>query len=349
MQARSAFWQLVLGAELPYAKVESLIEELDSRAMPEDPERMLLDSPHLSDAEKARVRRAAKEAPAQVEELGIQVLEPEAFPSRLRESPRAPLALFAWGDASCLEAPCVAIVGTRGASTYGKAAAQKFSEALARAGVTVVSGGALGVDAAAHKAALSVGAPTVAVLPSGVDKPYPASHDALFRQIRQQGCLISPFALRSVPREYSFLARNAVVASLCDAVLVVEAPERSGSLSTAHAANDLGRQVFVVPANVSAVSFRGSHELIRSGATLVDHPDQILGDLGIRGAASRNAVAALSSEQARIVESLSVDPLPTELIAQRTGLDPSTVMAELTMLELEGRVIRATAGYALAP
>ncbi len=243
----------------------------------------------------------------------------------------------------------MAVVGTRSATTYGKAAAQKFVEALAASGVTIVSGGALGIDSAAHRAAIEAGGATVAVLPGGVDRPYPTANDALFREIRKVGCLVSPFALGASPREYSFLARNAVIAALSDAVLVVEAPERSGSLSTAYAANEIGRQVFVVPANVSSTTFRGSHDLIRNGATLVDHPDQVLDDLGMqRGSHFRKSVS-LSDEQDRIVRSLTSDPLSTEHIAQRTGLDPSVVMAELTMLELEGRVIRATSGYALVP
>ena len=113
--------------------------------------------------------------------------------------------------------------------------------------------------------------------------------------------------------------------------------------------NELGRQVFVVPANISATSFRGSHALIRAGATLVDHPDQVLYDLGIEPRPKEQQKAPVSGDQARILNVLSVDPMPTEQIARTTGFEPAKVMAELTMLELEGRVVRAPSGYALAP
>jgi DNA processing protein len=215
--------------------------------------------------------------------------------------------------------------------------------------VTVVSGGALGIDAAAHRGAMEAGGRTVAVLAAGVDHVYPAVHHGLFAQIRQNGCLVSQFAVGSKPSEYRFLVRNGLVAALSLAVLVIEAPQRSGAIRTANAANDLGRDVFVVPANIDAMSFRGSFSLIRDGATLVSHPSEILESLGIEARDVATEHPAPSGPGEVILSVLSVTPLAAERIVERTGLETADVLSELTMLELEGRVIRDAGGYAVKP
>jgi DNA processing protein len=242
----------------------------------------------------------------------------------------------------------VAIVGTRGASAYGRACAMKFAEALARAGVTVVSGGALGIDAAAHKGALEAGGRTVAVLAAGIDNVYPSVHAGLFRQIRAQGALVSQFAVGVKPGDYRFLVRNSLVAALSQAVLVVEAPLRSGAMRTAHAAAEYGRDVFVVPANIDLLSFSGSFSLIRDGAALVSHPDEVLEALGISPAPVEPQPAAVGLA-AKILAVLSTATKSTERIVQDVGGDAPEILSELTMLELEGRVIRDAGGYALRP
>jgi DNA processing protein len=152
-----------------------------------------------------------------------------------------------------------------------------------------------------------------------------------------------------MPQKHEFLARNAVIAALADATLIVEAPESSGSLNTAHAANDLGKQVFVVPANISSTGFRGSHELIRSGATLVDHPDQILDDLGILGMRAEGADERLTAPQRRILDALRAGEQPLDRIAAETGIGAPELLAELTVLEVEDRVMKGPVGYALKP
>ena len=351
MDSRAAFWQRLLYADLPRAKVSRIAESVRPPGeYPQDPENYFATHPQLSESERERVRSTKVEPLERAISFGARLLEAHEYPERLRGRNGLPPAIYFCGDIETLAKPCVAIVGTRGATVYGKAAARKFSEALARAGVTVVSGGALGIDAAAHEAALEAGGATVAVLACGIDMAYPAVHEGLFKRIREQGGLVSQFACGTMPMKHTFVARNSVIAALCDGVLVVEAPEDSGSLITANAANDLGRQVFVLPANITSVSFRGSHALIRSGATLVDHPDQVLSDLGIEPAISRAVVEqAASEQQGQILGALGGDPMSTEQIAQKTGLEPSALLAELTMLELEGRVVRAMGGYALKP
>ncbi len=279
---------------------------------------------------------------------GAQLLEADDYPEPLLESGNMPPALFYKGSTECLFEPVVAIVGTRSASTYGKACAFKFAQALAKAGVTVISGGALGIDAAAHKGALEAGGKTAAVLATGLDTVYPSVHSALFQQIAGSGCLISQFAIGSKMADYKFLIRNVLVAALSSAVLVIEAPARSGAISTATAANELGREVFVLPANIDHFGFQGSFGLLRDGATLVTHPDQILESMQIEPQAELPKDDA-SPMGARILAVLTSEPLSTELIVDRSGLDTSDVLSELTVLELEGRVIRGSSGYALMP
>jgi len=240
-------------------------------------------------------------------------------------------------------------VGTRAATTYGKAVAMKFAEAFARAGATVVSGGALGIDAAAHKGALSHGGKTIAVLAGGIEQVYPAIHGGLFMQIRENGCLVSAHAIGSRPNGFRFLNRNHLIAGLSLAVVVVEAPERSGALSTAHAANEQGKQIFVVPANIDNTNFKGSHALIRDGATLVDHPDQVLEAIGLAAAVAAPTFPDLTPAGSRILKAIESAPLTAEFIVERTGLDTPEVMAELTMLEIDGRVIRDGGKFAVRP
>lgn len=281
---------------------------------------------------------------------GIQWVDAQNYSHLLGEWREAPVGLFAWGDWGAVDAPTIGIVGTRGASTYGKAVASKFAEAFAHAGVSVISGGAIGIDAAAHNGALVGGGRTVAVLAGGVDKPYPALNRGLFQRIRENGgCMVSQFACGTAPNDYKFLVRNSLIAALSQAVLVVEAPERSGSISTANRANELGRQVFVVPANIENLKFRGSHALIRDGATLVDHPDQVLNDLGIVSRTHSQPPQPFNATAAKIIAALSTTPLAVEFILERTGLPMSEVIGELTMLELEGRIVHDAGGYAIKP
>ena len=241
------------------------------------------------------------------------------------------------------------MVGTRGASTYGKAAARKFAEALSSNGVTIVSGGAQGIDAAAHEGTLDAGGKTACVMACGIDRVYPAAHRALFERIKKGGCLVSQFPAGWNPRSDSFVQRNSTIAALSDAVLVIEAPESSGALITANRANEFGRQVYVLPGSIATLSFRGSHALIREGATLVDHPDQILEDLGIRPGLTLSANESETKLRLKILSSIGADPMGADKIAENCGLDPSSVLSELTMLELDGRVLRGPGGYVLAP
>lgn len=341
------FWQRVLAADIHPSRLDASLCLNGNWRMALD---RLLNSPVLHNSEKDRAKNAPISPLAGLSAKGVKVASKDDLPEHYRLATAVPPALFCWGDATCLNSPCLAIVGTRGATTYGKAVAQKFAEAVARAGVTVISGGALGIDAAAHQGALAAAGKTVAVLLTGIEKVYPRVHHGLFDRIRSSGCLLSQFSAGSAStREYRPLLRNYTVAALSNAVLVVEAPERSGALSTASAANDLGRQVFVAPANIDNHNFRGSHALIRDGATLVDHPDQVLEAMSLVPSLMAEREPDLSDVQKKILSVLSTDPLRFEKIAERADLPIGEVLSELTMLELEGLVIKAVGGYAVRP
>lgn len=335
-------WQALLAVEGSAARMKAA-REIIWRS-PGDPFEALLNQLELSEFDRERINDAAGPALEAALAAGVRFLPWDQFPDTLRTVPGSPSALAVWGDFEPASAPAIGIVGTRGASAYGKAVAAKFAEAFARAGVTVVSGGALGIDAAAHQGALQAGGKTIAVLAGGVDKVYPAIHRPLFARIRENGCLVSPFAIGFRPTPYRFLARNHVIAGLSRAVLVVEVPTRSGALRTAHASCEMGREVFVVPANIDNLNFQGSHALIRDGATLVDHPDQVLQALGLGNAPAAPKPQA-SSIGEKILTALETEPITLDKLAERCDLPSATLMAELTLLELEGMVCRHPGGF----
>lgn len=254
------FWQLLLAGELSSRKARLVATELSNRP---DAAVCLARHEALTEAERRRIVAASPDVLPDA-----AVLLDAAMPDLMRQA-EGPPAVFVRGDASVLHAPCVGIVGTRGASAYGRACAQKFAEGLVQAGVTVVSGGALGIDAAAHTGALAAAGRTVAVLAGGVDNVYPSVHAGLFTRIRESGCLVSQFACGAKPGEHKFLLRNDLIAALCTAVLVIEAPPRSGALRTAATAADLGREVFVVPATIDNRAYWGSFNLLRDRKSVV--------------------------------------------------------------------------------
>jgi DNA processing protein len=340
------FWQHLIAASLPHKKAAEFFQTL--RPTDQDPTNLFLSWSRLTPEERARL---AKLDPAKLQkalENGVRVLTREQFPETLTRLPLQPQALFYRGDPACLHQPKIGIVGTRRATTQGTAIAQKFAEHLALAGTTIVSGGAFGIDIAAHRGALAVNRPTVCVLPAGVDVAQPPRHADDFNKIAHCGCLISHFAIGTPSSPEAPLARNAIVAGLVDALLVVEAPVPSGSLNTATHIANLGKPLFVVPGSINLENYRGSHQLIRDGATLVDHPSQILEDLAIEGIEPIPAlISATSPLQNQILHLLQSESMSIEAIALQTGTTTQEILAELTLLELDGLITRHTGGYVL--
>lgn len=229
----------------------------------------------------AAINRDVSAELARMQRLGIRLipLDAEDYPAPLRAIPDPPCVLFVKGELLPEDIRAVGIVGSRRASPYGRHVAAELAAGLAQRGVTVVSGMALGADAAAHDGTLRAGGRTLAVLGSGVDVIYPPEHAELYARIAAQGAIISENPPGSPPTRVSFPARNRIISGLSQGIVVVEAPEKSGALITATHALEQGREVFAVPGSVNSVQSRGSHQLLRDGAKLVESVDDILEDL----------------------------------------------------------------------
>lgn len=258
-----------------------------------------------------------------------------AFPVRLTCIPDPPARLWIRGDPSHvprMDEPSIAVVGSRAATRDGLEVARRIVDALARAGVVVVSGLARGIDAVAHQATLDAGGRTIAVLGSGLQRLYPAEHGSLADRIVGSGAVISEYPPDTPPLAGQFPRRNRLVSGLADAVLVVEAPERSGALITAGTALDQGKEVLVVPGRVPGLRNRGGHLLLRDGARLVETAEDILIDMGwVAPTAGRaHGRSAMAAESVFTVDD----------VVQETGETPQQVLARLLPLELAGQIRR---------
>jgi DNA processing protein len=241
----------------------------------------------------------------------------------------------------------VAIVGTRRATPYGRQAAERIAAALAQAGVTVVSGLARGVDAAAHRSALEAGGRTIAVLGSGPDVIYPAEHRRLAEQILESGAILSELPPGAKPDAQNFPARNRIVSGMTLGTLIVEAPMRSGALITASFAGDQGREVFVIPGSIFAECAGGTNALLRDGARLVRDGADILEDLGLGGRdpALMQTQMALSEDEHRLFDALSKEARHIDELADIAGLTASAASALMLTMELKGLVRNHGAQY----
>ena len=244
--------------------------------------------------------------------------------------------------------PRVAIVGSRSPSMYGREQAARFAAALARAGVVVVSGLARGVDASAHQAALDVGGASIAVLGSGVDRPWPSG--PLAERMAREGLLLSEFQPGTGPRRHHFPLRNRLISALSSAVLVIEAAWKSGSLITARWALDQGRCVLALPGRVDQPMARGALRLIREGATPVESPAQLLEDVfGLAQPATSSAGEEATDPHHPLLAALRGETLSADELAERLGGELAPTLAELARLELDGVLRRGPGGlYSLA-
>ncbi len=259
------------------------------------------------------------------------------YPQLLLATPDPPPVLFAIGRLELLNRSSLAIVGSRNATQQGIANAEAFAAALARAGLTIISGLALGIDTAAHRGALDADgdASTIAVVGTGVDAIYPASNRALTHRIREEGLIISEFPLRTPAIAHNFPRRNRIIAGLARGVLVVEAALRSGSLITARLAAEAGRDVFAIPGSIHSPLAKGCHRLIREGAKLVEAAHDIAEDLGLGRTAGPTARAARDDgPHGDLLALLGHDPVDLDTLAERTGRDAADLAAALLELEL---------------
>lgn len=278
-------------------------------------------------------------------ERGMAFLTPEdaGFPALLRETYDPPVGLYALGAYRPSDR-CVAIVGTRTPTPYGRALARDTADALTRAGWCVVSGLARGVDTAAHRAALDAGGPTVAVLGCGADIVYPPENAELHRDIAAHGVILSEFPLGRAADKRTFPMRNRVVAGLCKAVVVIESDTDGGSMITARFAAEQGRLVCAYPGRVDQHTSRGCHALIRDGATLVTGPADILEELG--EAPRQTELAFGSATEPAAPESPLLAAFAggarhtPDSLAEATGAPVGEITSELLLLELDGKIVR---------
>ncbi|MCP3917627.1 MAG: DNA-protecting protein DprA [bacterium] len=263
------------------------------------------------------------------------------WPNELDEVESPPEALWVRGRLAFLaEAPRIAIVGTRSPTPYGEAQAERFATELARAGAVIVSGLARGIDQAAHRGALAVGGATIAVLGSGVDRPWPTgpATDAVARG----GLLLSEYPPGQGPRRHHFPLRNRLISGLSRGVLVVEAAFASGSLITARWAVDQGKHVFALPGRVDHPLARGTLRLLREGATAVESPEQLLSDLC--GIDVHAAPESVPRDPTGLLSGLRGETLTAAELAGRVGVPLTSVLSTLVEFELAGRVARSPGG-----
>nr|WP_092433769.1 DNA-processing protein DprA [Collimonas sp. OK607] len=293
-----------------------------------------------------------------LEQPGNQVftLADSAYPQALLDITDPPLMLYVKGRAELLTRPAMAVVGSRNATAQGIANADRFAEILSQRGLTIISGMALGVDAAAHQGALrgAAGNPdggsTVAVIGTGADIVYPARNRGLAHQIAEAGCIVSEYPLGMPGIAANFPRRNRIISGLARGVLVVEAAAQSGSLITARMAAEQGRDVFAIPGSIHSPLSKGCHQLIKQGAKLVESAQDILEELRpLHGVAATVAASAPATPVAAAVGGagqelqgllavLGYDPVSFDVLAERSGNDVANLSGQLLELELAGLI-----------
>jgi DNA processing protein len=281
-----------------------------------------------------------------------------AYPPLLLATAEAPAALYVQGDVAVLAAPQLAMVGARSPTASGRSTAREFAAWFARAGFTVTSGLATGIDAASHEGALAGGGTTIAVFATGLDRIYPAEHCVLAARIRAHGTLVSEFPRGAAPLKTHFPRRNRIIAGLSLGTLVVEAAAGSGSLITARQALEAGREVFAIPGSIHSPLSRGCHQLIKGGAKLVERATDVTEELGFsmpkeplteRPDASARP-RALDKEYEMLLDALGFEPATIDSLVARTELPSAAVASMLLILELEGRVAPLPGGrYSRTP
>lgn len=298
--------------------------------------------------------REAKSYLNRCRQLGVDLYQPqdECYPPSLAAIVDAPGLLHCRGSLLAQDQLAIGIVGSRRCSPYGIRQAGRLAGALVRAGFTVVSGLARGIDAAAHRGAITAGGRTIAVLATGVESIYPPEHEELAGLITEHGALISESPLDQKPRRGLFPQRNRVISGMCQGVIIIEATRRSGALHTARHAMEQGREVFALPGPVDSVTSEGCHDLIRDGVSLVRNVDDVLDQLGPLATPAKPhsdktvhhpREMVLNPQESEILNSISSIGTPVDDVVRSTQLDPSRVLATLTVLEMR-RFVRRLPG-----
>lgn len=284
----------------------------------------------------------------------VLTLADDAYPRALLEIADPPLLLYLKGRLDLLSCPALAVVGSRNATAQGMANAENFSAMLSQAGLTIVSGMALGIDTAAHKGGLRGVGASIAVIGTGADIVYPARNRSLAHQLAEGGCIVSEYALGMPAIAANFPRRNRIISGLSRGVLVIEAADRSGSLITARMAAEQGRDVFAIPGSIHSPLSKGCHLLIKQGAKLVESAQDILEDFPLHQSSGQAAAPpaetlhpisppATDADQ-KLLDALGHDPVDGDTLAARCALDAASLNARLFTLELAGMVERLPGG-----
>jgi DNA processing protein len=347
----SRYWLgFSLVPEIGPRRIAMLCEHFDSLAdawgAPEQALRYAgLDGIALKNLLVARKRFDLQAEYERVQKAGAHLisLNDDRYPALLKPLPDAPPILYVKGDLTPADAKAVTVVGTRKASHYGRTAAYQLSKELASQGVTIISGLAQGIDAAAHQGALDAGGRTIAVLGCGIDRLYPREHEELARKITQHGALVSEFRLTTPPEARNFPRRNRVLSGMSLGVLIAEAPEKSGALITALFAAEQSREIFAVPGSIFTAAGTGTNRLIQDGAKLVISAADILNELDIahnrveRHIRIAETLARPDTDQeAILMQHMDSEPIHIDDLARMAGLPVAVVSSALTMLELKG-------------
>ncbi|HEX5414311.1 MAG TPA: DNA-processing protein DprA [Chloroflexota bacterium] len=295
-------------------------------------------------AEQVVLRRAQIDLEAECEraercQTNLVTLDDPRYPSLLKHVSDSPPLLYVRGILESGDELALGVVGTRRASVYGKQVCERIVAEVAGRGVTIVSGLARGIDAVAHRVALSSGGRTIAVLGSGVDVIYPAEHRNLAAEIAHNGAVVSEYPLGTQPDAGNFPPRNRIISGMSRAVLVVEAGETSGALITATYAGDQGRDVLAVPGSILAPGCVGTNRLIQQGAKLVQDVNDVLDELNVQTVGQQLAFRALTPEdpvERSLLDILTGEPVHVDEIVRKVGLPTATVSGALAMLELKG-------------
>ncbi len=279
----------------------------------------------------------------------IPITSPD-YPACLKNIYDPPILLYVNGTLLESDKHSIAIVGSRRATVYGRSIAERIANDLASRGLTIVSGGARGIDTAAHKGALAAGGRTIAFLGCGIDVSYPAENKKLFEAMTESGAVVSEFPLGANPEPWRFPPRNRLISGLSLGVLVCQSPEASGALITAGYAAEQGKDTYAVPGNVDDERNRGCHRLIQDGAKLVQDATDILHELGLDGDTEEPRqmglpIEALNEQERDVASLLSLEPMHLDEIIEKTGMTPPMASGTLTILEMKN-VVRRVPGNA---
>jgi DNA processing protein len=324
------------------------------KASPADLKRAGLDSKPVQTITSWRPKLSLEAEMEKLDRYGVKVLtwHDSDYPSRLKEIYDYPPVLYVRGSLLPEDEWCLAVVGTRRATVYGRQVTEEIVADLAQSKITIVSGLAKGVDSVAHRSALDAGGRSLAVFACGLDIVYPGENTELARRIIRQGALISEYPLGTKPKPENFPRRNRIMSGLSLGVLIVEADESSGAIITAHLALEQNREVFAIPGSILSPASRGTNHLIQEGAKLVRSYTDILEELNLTTVARQiemKEIIPASDNESLLLKKLSAEPTHIDEVCRLSGLPISTVSSTLAMMELKGLVKQVeTMSYVLA-